>query len=124
MDVGHYDQQSRTVKKPLYTYYAQKIKDQTRMIEGKCLDVGACGGYLGLELAKMTNLHVTFFDPNAEALEKAALHLVEDGLEERGATLVGVGVSHLLFKNLKASFILVFQLFSALSFLFLCSSRA
>jgi len=89
MDVEHYDRQSRTVKKPLYTYYAQKIKDNTRMLEGRCLDVGACGGYLGLELAKMTNLHVTFFDLNAEALEKAALHLVEDGLEGRGATLTG-----------------------------------
>lgn len=89
MDVEHYDEQSRTVKQPLYEYYAQKIKQNTHVDEGRCLDVGSCGGYLGLELAKITSLHVTFFDLCVEALEKAALHLVEDGLHERGATLVG-----------------------------------
>lgn len=89
MDIEHYDEQSRTVKQPLYEYYAQKIKQNTQVNEGKCLDVGSCGGYLGLELAKITCLHVTFFDLSAEALEKAALHVIEDGLKGRGATLVG-----------------------------------
>lgn len=89
MDIEHYDEQSRTVKRPLYEYYAQKIKTNTQIVEGKCLDVGSCGGYLGLELAKITRLHVTFFDLSKEALEKAVLHLSEDDLEERGATLEG-----------------------------------
>ena len=89
MDVEHYDEQSRTVKRPLYEYYAQKIKTNTNILTGKCLDIGSCGGYLGLELAKMTQLHVTFLDIAQEALDKAALHLIEDGLHERGAILLG-----------------------------------
>jgi len=89
MNVSHYDTQSRTIKQPLYEYYAQKIKDNTHVLEGKCLDVGSCGGYLGLALAKLTNLHVTFFDLSQEALEKAEEHLVEDALVHRGATLCG-----------------------------------
>jgi len=89
MDVEHYDEQSRTVKRPLYEYYANKIKTYTNVTEGKCLDIGSCGGYLGLELAKITRLHVTFFDLSHEALNKAALHLIEDDLEERGAILLG-----------------------------------
>lgn len=89
MDIEHYDEQSRTVKQPLYEYYAQKIKLFTHCFEGKCLDVGSCGGYLGLELAKITALHVTFFDLSEEALHKAIVHLKEDGLEGRGCTLVG-----------------------------------
>ena len=89
MNVEHYDEQSRTVKRPLYEYYAKKIKTYTQKIEGTCLDVGSCGGYLGLALAKMTHLHVTFFDLSQEALDKAVLHLIEDDLEERGAILLG-----------------------------------
>lgn len=89
MDIEHYDLQARTIKHPLYVYYAQKIKERTNISEGKCLDVGSCGGYLGLELAKITSLHVTFFDLSLEALNKVPLHLSEDGLEGRGATLCG-----------------------------------
>ncbi|ATB69140.1 Ubiquinone/menaquinone biosynthesis C-methyltransferase UbiE [Sulfurospirillum diekertiae] len=89
MDVEHYDEQSRTVKRPLYEYYANKIKTYTNVTNGRCLDIGSCGGYLGLELAKITRLHVTFFDLSQEALNKAALHLIEDDLEEQGAILVG-----------------------------------
>lgn len=89
MNIEHYDLQARTIKHPLYVYYAQKIKERTKISEGRCLDVGSCGGYLGLELAKITNLHVTFFDLSLEALEKAQLHLEEDNLKERGEILKG-----------------------------------
>ena len=89
MDVSYYDHQSRTVKRPLYDYYAQKIKTMTNMTQGRCLDVGSNGGYLGLALAQITELHVTFFDILPEALEKAEYNSAEDGLQERSSILQG-----------------------------------
>lgn len=89
MDIENYDEQSRTVKQPLYDYYAQKIKENTQILEGHCLDVGSCGGYLGLSLMKITELNMTFFDIAETALEKASLHLKEDDLTQRGSTLLG-----------------------------------
>ncbi len=89
MDFEHYDEQSRTVKQPLYDYYAQKAKAHTHLIEGYCLDVGSNGGYFGLALAKITNLHMIFFDIAQEALEKAEKNIVEDGLQKRATTLLG-----------------------------------
>jgi len=89
MDIEHYDLQARTIKHPIYVYYAQKIKEKTNITYGRCLDVGSCGGYLGLELAKITDLHVTYFDLCLEALEKVQIHLEEDNLKERGEILQG-----------------------------------
>ena len=89
MDFEHYDTQSRTVKQPLYDYYAQKAKAHTNLLEGHCLDVGSNGGYFGLALAKITNLHMIFFDIAQEALENAEKNIVEDGLQKRASTLMG-----------------------------------
>ena len=89
MDFEHYDTQSRTVKQPLYDYYAQKTKAHTNLLEGHCLDVGSNGGYFGLALAKITNLHMIFFDIAQEALENAEKNIVEDGLQKRASTLMG-----------------------------------
>lgn len=89
MNIEHYDTLARGIKHPLYEYYAKKIKYETSLYEGVCLDIGSSGGYLGIELAKITNLHVTLFDISQEALEKACIHLIEDGLEQRGRVLCG-----------------------------------
>ncbi len=88
MNVSNYDEIAQTVNVPIYGYYAQKIKEKTGIVEGVCLDVGANGGYLGLALAKITNLDFIFLDISVEALERAKAHIAEGGLDERAKTLL------------------------------------
>jgi len=88
MHVSRYDETARGVNAPMYSYYAEKIKEKTGITKGVCLDVGSGGGYLGLALAKVTDLDVIFLDISPEALEKAKLHIVEDGLQKRAKTLL------------------------------------
>jgi len=87
MNVSKYDHTARGKNAPLYAYYAKKIKDETRVVSGRCLDAGCGGGYLGLALACITNLDFTFLDISPEMLEKADAHIIEDGLENRARTL-------------------------------------
>jgi len=88
MNVSRYDETARGINAPMYDYYAQKIKEKTGITKGVCLDVGSGGGYLGLALAKITDLDFIFLDISADALEKAKLHIVEDGLGKRAKTLL------------------------------------
>jgi SAM-dependent methyltransferase len=88
MNVSRYDENARGISAPMYDYYAQKIKEKTGITKGVCLDVGSGGGYLGLALAKITDLDFTFLDISADALEKAKLQIIEDGLQKRAKTLL------------------------------------
>ena len=88
MHVSRYDETARSVNAPMYAYYAKKIKQQTGISKGVCLDVGAGGGYLGLALARITDLDFIFLDISQEMLEKAKQHIVEDGLQNRAKTLL------------------------------------
>jgi ubiquinone/menaquinone biosynthesis C-methylase UbiE len=83
-----YDTIALGVNAPVYDYYARKIKEETGIVKGVCLDVGSNVGYLGLTLAKITDLDFIFLDISADALEKAKVHIVEDGLQSRAKTLL------------------------------------
>lgn len=88
MHVSRYDETARGVHAPLYAYYAEKIKEKTGITQGVCLDAGCGGGYLGLALARITDLDFIFLDISSEMLEKAKLHITEDGLQDRAKTLI------------------------------------
>ncbi len=83
-----YDFVARTLHAPMYDYYAQKIKKITKITKGVCIDVGSGGGYMGLSLAKITDLEFIFLDISQAALDKAQEHIVEDGLQGRAKTLL------------------------------------
>ena len=87
MDVTRYDKMARGANAPMYAYYAKKIKHETGIVSGNCLDAGCRGGYLGLALAGMTDLHFTFLDISSKMLQRAEAHITEDGLENRARTL-------------------------------------
>jgi SAM-dependent methyltransferase len=87
-NVSRYDETARGVNAPMYEYYAQKIKEKTGVTRGTCVDVGSGGGYLGLALARITDLDFIFLDISADALEMAKAHIAEDGLQNRGKTLL------------------------------------
>jgi SAM-dependent methyltransferase len=86
--VSRYDETARGVNAPIYIYYAEQIKEKTAINKGVCVDVGSGGGYLGLALAKISDLDFIFLDISPQALEKAKEHIVEDGLQPRARTLV------------------------------------
>lgn len=86
--VSRYDETARGINAPMYDYYAGKIKEKTGITKGVCLDVGSGGGYLGLSLAKITDLDFIFLDISPLALEKAERHIAEDGLKARAKTLL------------------------------------
>jgi SAM-dependent methyltransferase len=88
MRVSRYDETARGVNAPIYTYYAEQIKKKTAINKGVCVDVGSGGGYLGLALARISDLDFIFLDISPQALEKAKEHIVEDGLQQRARTLV------------------------------------
>jgi ubiquinone/menaquinone biosynthesis C-methylase UbiE len=56
---------------PVYPLIAQQIIDDYHLDTGICIDIGTGPGYMGLELAKITNLEVYFLDLDAKSLEKA-----------------------------------------------------
>ena len=69
MNIDKYDETARGVNAPMYDYYAGQIKTKTRITKGTCLDVGCGGGYLGLSLAKITDLNFVFLDISPEAID-------------------------------------------------------
>lgn len=88
MKTARYDEIARSINAPIYEYYARKIKDDTAVVRGVCLDVGSGGGYLGFALARITELNFIFLDISQEALELAEAHIAEDGLQHRAKTLL------------------------------------
>ncbi|MDD2566825.1 MAG: class I SAM-dependent methyltransferase [Thiovulaceae bacterium] len=84
----NYDITARGIHKPMYDYYAHKIKQTTQITKGICLDVGSGGGYMGLSLAQITDLDFIFLDISEKALEKAKQHIIEDSLQARAKTLL------------------------------------
>lgn len=86
--VSRYDETARGVNAPIYAYYARQIREKTTITKGLCADLGSGGGYLGLALAKISDLDFIFLDISPRALEKAQEHIVEDGLRQRAKTLL------------------------------------
>ncbi|PYG90215.1 methyltransferase family protein [Ruminiclostridium sufflavum DSM 19573] len=74
---------------PVYPVIAQQIKDKTKILSGRCLDIGSGGGHLGLSLAQITNLEVVLLDKLEDAIDIADRRVNSWGLSERASTLLG-----------------------------------
>ncbi|MGD9160207.1 MAG: class I SAM-dependent methyltransferase [Desulfobacteraceae bacterium] len=57
--------------RPVYPLIAQQILDDYHIQNGICLDIGTGPGYMGIELAKISNLEVYFVDIKSDVLNKA-----------------------------------------------------
>jgi ubiquinone/menaquinone biosynthesis C-methylase UbiE len=89
MNVTQFDRIAREVFPPVYVAIAQQIKERTEITEGACLDIGAGGGYLGIALATITDLHVYLLDSSQEMLDIALCNIIKAGLETRIGILSG-----------------------------------
>jgi ubiquinone/menaquinone biosynthesis C-methylase UbiE len=66
---------------PVYPLIAQQILDDYKITSGICLDIGTGPGYLGIELAKITNLEMYFVDMDQKALNRAEKNVDSCGMD-------------------------------------------
>jgi len=88
-NAAEYDEIARKVFAPIYPVIAEQIKNKTGLSKGKCLDIGSGSGYLGIALAKITELQVYLLDKSPDMLKIAARNIAASGLEARVQTLSG-----------------------------------
>lgn len=89
MDAKEFDRIARDVFAPAYSHIAAQIKERTGIQQGSCLDVGCGGGYLGLALARITDLHVYLLDKSPEMLAIARENIINHGLGGRAEVMSG-----------------------------------
>ncbi len=83
---------------PVYPLIAQQILDDYQITGGKCLDIGTGPGFLGIELAKITELEMYFVDLDPEALKTARENVKESGITNT-VHFVGADVTALPFQD-------------------------
>jgi len=86
MNVREFDKVAREVFAPIYPVIAEQIKQKTGITAGRCLDLGCGGGYLGIALAKITDLNITLLDTSQEMLDIAVSNISDCGLKARMQT--------------------------------------
>lgn len=84
-----FDRVAREVFAPVYPVLARQIIERTGISNGSCLDIGCGGGYLGLALARITELDTILFDESRDMLNLARGYIGRSGLEARVRTLLG-----------------------------------
>jgi len=67
----------------VYTLLARQIVEDYQVEKGICVEIGSGDGRLGLEIAKLTELHVYMVDINGDALRKALRNAQEADLSDR-----------------------------------------
>ena len=88
-DIKKFDEITRDIYAPAYSIIAQKIVDKTKIISGKCLDIGTGCGYMAIELAKITKFEFYLFDISPTSLELSARNIAKEGLKMRADFLQG-----------------------------------
>lgn len=83
---------------PIYPLIAQQILDDYQITAGKCLDIGTGHGFLGIELAKITELEIYFVDLDPEALDMARKNAAANELKNP-VHFVGADVTALPFED-------------------------
>jgi ubiquinone/menaquinone biosynthesis C-methylase UbiE len=80
-------EQRQGVPKRIYEFLAQQIVEDYGIVEGRCLDVGAGKGQIGLEVALRSSLFMFMLDIKEESLAEAETISKELGLQSRTATI-------------------------------------
>ncbi|MFA7621264.1 MAG: class I SAM-dependent methyltransferase [Aminobacteriaceae bacterium] len=90
---------------PIYPLLAQQYVDDYALERGVALDIGTGPGYLGVELAKITDMAIYFVDISEEALDKAR-ELFSSSEADNEARFICADVRALPFTDGFADFIM------------------
>ena len=82
------DKIARTILKNVYPYLAKQIKQDYGITKGVCVDAGAGGAYLSIELAKITDLEIKALDIDPEAIQIAERNIRQAGLTRKVKTVL------------------------------------
>ena len=89
INAAEFDRMAREVFAPVYPVLAEQIIGRIGISKGVCLDIGCGGGYLGLALARISELETILFDESQDMLNLAQGYIGESRLESRVRTLQG-----------------------------------
>ena len=78
-----YEQIAREVFAPIYPVIAKQIIEETRITQGKCLEVGTGPGFLGLALAEISDLELYLLDISQEMIEYAIQNIQTRKLDQQ-----------------------------------------
>ncbi|HZF71274.1 class I SAM-dependent methyltransferase [Sulfuricurvum sp.] len=84
-----FDHIVRNVFAPIYPVIAEQIVNRTAITSGRCLDAGCGTGALGIALANITDLHMSFFDQSEEMLNLASDYASSHNLNDRSTFIRG-----------------------------------
>ncbi|MDY0120789.1 MAG: class I SAM-dependent methyltransferase [Sulfurimonas sp.] len=88
-DPQGFDAIVREVFAPIYPTIAEQIVAKTQKTKGHCLDVGCGTGALGRAIARLSDLHITFFDQSPEMIELSMDYAHEENIMRRSDFLIG-----------------------------------
>ncbi len=89
INAAEFDRMAREVFAPVYPVLAEQIIGRIGISKGVCLDIGCGGGYLGLALARISELETILFDESQDMLNLAQGYIGEGRLQSRVRTLRG-----------------------------------
>ncbi len=89
INAAEFDEIAREVFAPIYPIIAQQIIEKTGINSGTCLDIGCGGGYLGMALARITEISVYLFDESRDMLKISQQNIIDAGLESRMQIIEG-----------------------------------
>lgn len=84
-----FDEIAQNVFYPIYPMIAKQIKNETKIIDGLCLDIGCGGGHLGFALMNITNLKMSFLDNNKHALDITKKRSIDLNVEDKTDIVLG-----------------------------------
>lgn len=87
--VKEYDEIAEDIFGPIYPIIAEQIINKCNITFGTCLDIGCCGGHLGIAMAQATNLRVVLMDRLENALQIADKRIIQKKLQDKVYTLLG-----------------------------------
>lgn len=87
--VEEYDEIAEEIFSPIYPVIVEQIIGKCHITTGTCLDIGCCGGHLGIAMAQATNLRMILMDQLEKALQLADARIILKGLQSGMRTLLG-----------------------------------
>lgn len=83
-----FDQLARNIIAPVYPVIAGEFLEKSKISSGLCLDLGCGSGYLGLAIARMSDLKVSLVDSDPEMLAIAQRNINDSQLQNRASILL------------------------------------